>query len=1151
MNNTLRILYILLIISQLACTSQQKLPTRNSLEERSAPYDHMSWQRVWPDTVFDWRAWRQTLRNAHLVAEARSSDCNSVANPTPWTLQGPSNVPGRVNTLAVQPGNEDVVLAGFSGGGIFKTTDAGLTWRPVFDNFEQLSIGDIAFSPTDPNIVYAGTGDVNMPSYLYNGDGVYRSTDAGETWSYFGLGHVGIISHIIPHPTDPNALWVASMGNPYQRNEERGVYRTIDGGLTWQKVLYVSNQAGCSGLVVTPGNPSVLYASFWDRIRNNQESVVFGPNAKIYKSINGGTTWSQLAGGLPTNNMGRTGLAVSPINPNKVYALYIDSLNTPGVLMVSTNAGTSWTSLNISGLETACADFGWYFGKIHINPTDDNDIYFHAIRLMRQNGPGAWQQAANGHADSHDLVFLPSGRRYWANDGGVVRYEPSNQTWIQCTNLPTTQVYRTTYNPHNPNEYWLGAQDNGIKRGNAAGLNAWSHVFTADGFRVLFHPEDPQNYTLETQNGGLSTTLNGGQTYTNTGAAFGTPDRVNWDAPILRSKYPPYTIYAGTYRLHSGPSPNALSAFTTDLTDGNIFGNRFHTISYLSESPITEGLLFVGTTDANVWRLPSPSSVPVNITGNLPNRYVTSVIGSPTVATRIFVTHSGFRANEQIPHIHRSDDNGVTWVNISGDLPQVPVNQLFILPDHQDSVLCAATDVGVFFTINGGTNWNPLGTGMPSIPVFDFALNPVRRELVAGTYARGIWTFPLDSILSQQGEPLVVTGRKVAFSNEQNLAVQHVEMPDLTSSTSNEQGQIALPELSACDSIVLRPQRLDDPKNGVTTYDLLLISRHLLVLEPLNTPYKIIAADANRSNTVTTFDIVTLRKVILGVDSVIMGNTSWRFVPKSHTFPNPNNPLAQPFPEQLKVLPTDNTEWEFTAIKVGDLNNSATPGLQSGEGEDRTVNICPLRVQDVAYQQDSIFDIPFYVEMSDLAAIQMALQWPADRLELLEVVPLALDMSVADNFNAQKNTLRMVWEQPAGAHPKGQPLFALRVRALRDGRLSSSLSIEQRLLPALAYAAQATQPWRPELVYQQPASNDVKVYPTLLTPQSDLQVEVPKDWSRAQISIFDPSGRMIHTASISSAVTSTVARSHFNVKGAYQVQVTAGDKRSVQSVIAQ
>jgi photosystem II stability/assembly factor-like uncharacterized protein len=1141
------ITFLMILLTLAACATHRSAPDA-SINRKSAPYDHVTFQRTYPDRDFDWRGWRQTLRRADAEAGAQArglSDCNPSAQPTAWTLQGPANVAGRVNSLAVQPTNDSVVLAGFAGGGIFKSTDLGQTWRPVFDDFGNLSIGDLRFDPSNPQVVYAGTGDANMPIMLYNGDGLYRSTDAGDTWQYVGLSEVGIISHIVVHPTNPQVLWVGAAGNPYTRNNQRGVYRSTDGGNTWQQVLFVSNQAGCSGLVQSPANPDVLYASFWDRIRNNSESIVYGPNAKVFKSTDGGSTWAQLGGGLPTGNWGRTGLAVSATNPDKVYALYIDSLSTPGQLLRSTDGGQSWEQLAIGQLEDACADFGWYFGKLSLSPTNDDDLYFHAILLYRRLTNGGWQVASGGHADSHDLVFCASGRRYWANDGGVYRNEPSgNGMWIKSNNLPATQVYRTSYDPHQTARYWLGAQDNGIKFGNATNLNSWGSAYSADGFRCIFDPTDPNYLAVETQNGAVHVSTNGGQTFTTGSVAFGTGDRCNWDAPLLRSQHPPYPVYAGTYRVLTGGTPNSWSPISPDLTDGVVIAPRFHTISALGESPLVAGRILVGTSDANVWRNGGPPGTPwVNITANLPQRYVTSVTGSPSVANRIFVTHSGFRDNEYLPHIHRSDDNGTTWQDISGNLPQVPVNQLFVLPNHADSVLCAATDAGVYFSRNGGQAWARLGRGMPSVPAFDFAHNLVRRELVAGTFGRGVWTFPLDSIMAQPGEIAPIVGVAGQVQTEADAPIARVEVPFFGGLESDTTGQIRLPPLPRCDSVFVVPRRADDPLNGVTTYDLVLISRHILGLEPLGSPYRMIAADANRSNTVTSFDIVLLRRLILGIDSTLVGGMPWRFVPSSHVFPNPANPFTAPIPESVAFLPHASVPpLDFVGIKIGDLNASASTQLDVAD--ERTADTWPIEVQDVDFQRDSTHDVIFYLKKNALSAGQFTLRWDADRLEWEGLECLDGQVSADKNFDlrgAERGVVTFAFENAAAASgdatDQAEPMFAIRWRAKSAGRLSAHLRVADAPTRALAYPAGDAQARRMVLRFSDRAATGPTVWPNPFG-SGGCRIRLVAD---AEVRVLDWSGQVLTTRQGRSGEVLTLAADLFGAAGTYILEVRGTD----------
>ncbi|MBX2890053.1 MAG: hypothetical protein KF734_03940 [Saprospiraceae bacterium] len=1139
--------YVFILLCVFSC-QKSSVPVGNRLEKKSEPYDQFAFQRSFPDRDFDWKGWKKAINTAReaewSVQERNGAGC--VGNTTNWTLQGPANIGGRVNTLAVKPDDEYTVLAGFSAGGIFKSTDGGINWKPVFDEHIELSIGHIVFDPTNPNVVYAGTGDPNIPSIVFNGDGVFKSTDAGDTWQYLGLEQQGIVSKIQIDPTNPKIIYVATMGNPFMRDNERGIYKTTDGGLTWQQVLFVSNQAGASDLVINPNNPQILYASFWDRIRNNQESVIYGPHARVYKTTDGGATWTHLGGGLPTGIMGRTGLAMSAQNPDKLYVVYIDSLSTPGGLYKTTNGGTSWTSINIDALEDKCADFGWYFGKIDLHPNDDEEIYFHAIIMWRKAAnSSAWMTAAGGHADSHDLAFTPSGRRYWANDGGVYRKELNLPYWIRCNNLPTTQFYHTNYNPHTPNVYWGGAQDNGINKGNGTAINNWASVYPADGFRSVFHPSDPNTYWVEIQNGSINKTTDGGATWQTGKTCLGTGDRCNWDTPYFMSAHNPDIQYAATYRVYASSNGNIWSPISGDLTDGIIYGPRFHTISALNESPLLSQKLYAGTSDGNVWRR-EPNTGWVNITDGLPDRYVTSVHGSTTLPNRIFVSHSGFRDNDYIPHVHRSDDNGQSWKDISGNLPQIPVNDLLILPQHADSILFAATDAGVYFTLNGGGSWGRLGGNIPFVPVFDLEHNPVRKELVAATYARGIWTFPLDSVFLQTPAALVNVGGAI-----QTEAGEGVAFTDVSGQTTNASGIFGLANVPGCQTYTLAPYRDDTPLNGVSTFDLVLISKHILGLEPLNSPYKIIAADANKSNSVTTFDIVTLRKLILGIDTVISNNTSWRFVPKSFLFPNQANPFQTHFPENLEVFVQDASVngLDFTAIKVGDVNGSVIANL-SGAAEERIAGEWPVYYQAIDFDKDKIAVAELSGAVDELAGIQFTLCFDTDKLDFLKVEPLLPGLT-SENFGTHRvanGILTVCFEnmsaikKPLHTSQAPKPLFRVVFKAKSDGAMHRSLQLGESPTRSIAFQPDGTS-LKPVL--------EMQVAPTLQSPSvrvwpnpfgaTGVWLETKGMEAEATLSVFDQERRLVLQRAVAGAERIFVAADVFSAAGTYFYEIT-GEK---------
>ncbi|MBK8558239.1 MAG: T9SS type A sorting domain-containing protein [Lewinellaceae bacterium] len=1097
-------LLILLLLAILMSACKSSLPLSTALQEKMEPYDQFSLQRSFPDRDFDWRGWRNAIQEARLetaVAE-RSSGCGST-NEVAWTQQGPANVAGRLNTLAIHPTNENIILAGFSGGGIFKTTDAGVTWHPVFDQNTELAIGDIEFDPINPDVVYAGTGDVNIPSIVYNGNGIYKSTDGGESWQYLGLGQEGIISKIAIDPTNTNILYAATMGTPYVRDNHRGIYKSIDGGLSWQQQLFISDQAGASDLLLNPQNPQILYASFWDRIRNNQESIIYGPHAKVYKSSDGGANWSQLGGGLPTGIMGRTGLAMSAQNPDKIFVVYVDTLSRPGGLYQSINGGQGWTPINISGLQDAYADFGWYFGKFRVNTYNDDDWYFLGILTWRKApGTNSWLIGAGAHADCHDMVFAPSGKRYLATDGGMYANTMPNITWTKSKNLPTTAFYHVNYNPHTPDVYWGGAQDNGVQKGNGTGINNWVSVFSADGFHVAFDPNNAEQFWVEIQNGAVHRTQDNGDSWAFGTTAFGTGDRCSWDAPFFISKFGVHPLYAATYRAYASSNGQSWGNISPDLTDGNIFGDRFHTVTAMSESPLLEGKLFAGTSDGNVWRR-EPNGNWSNLTSGLPNRWVTAVVGSPVNVNRIYTTHSGFRDNEDIPHVHRSDNNGQNWTDISSNLPQVPVNDILVLPGYADSILLVGTDAGTYFSLNRGDAWTRLGNNMPFVPVFDLELNIARNEIMAATFGRGIWTMPVDSLFSLQSGTNTTVSVSGNIQTENGLGVSNVSV---NANPPGSNGQFLLPAVPGCDTITLTPYRNDNPLNGVTTFDLVLISKHILAIDTLDSPYKLIAADANHSNTITTFDIVSLRRLILGIDTVFSSNTSWRFVPTDFVFAHPEFPFMDNFPESLLINTSADpyTGANFTGIKIGDLNGTVNP-FTSTELEDRSdLETWPLYYQLQRAGNGWMAD--FYAGSAELAGLQFTLAFDPAALKNIRLETNA-DCS-AEHFNLnllEQGKLPFCMEWLNSTHRV--QLFRLYFEIPDQGNPEEIFQLQNTPTPALCYDAFG-KAYKPQLTPVRTGTTDGNWFPNPFSNQG-IWLSLPGS-EPFDIQIFNASGVLIH-----------------------------------------
>ncbi len=804
-----------------ACQQKAEVATTpNRIEQKHEPSDAYFMQRLGPDGRFATVAYTQGLQEARLTASQRSI----TGFEEDWVTQGPGNIGGRINTVAVHPTNEDIIYVGFSHGGVFKTTDGGDNWLPIFDEQVFLSIGNIVLDPIDPNIVYVATGDANITGLPFIGDGLYRSMDGGDTWTHLGLEAQRIISKVIVDHQNNNTIFAACMGLPFEKNNERGLYRSVDNGSSWEQVLFISDSTGIIDMVMHPDDPNVLYAVGWDRIRNNTISIVKGYGAKVYKTVDGGDNWTILEGGLPNDQPhSRMGIAISESNPNIVYAQYVNADNFQLEAIYRTeDDGNNWTPIPIdeynNGLsDNAMGGFGWYFGKIRVNPTNPDDIYLLGVDLWRTPFAGQfWEKASPNwwtyevHADKHDMVFLNDGSLLLATDGGLYRFDNNTQSWEDMEDIPTTQFYRVAHNPFNPDWYYGGAQDNGTTGGNAGNINEWPRIYGGDGFQMAFDPVDADRYFVETQRGNITVTVDGGNNYESGDDGIDSDDRRNWDMPYFISPHFSQVLYTGTYRMYRGVGNIPFwEPISEDLTDGTDTAHRYHNITAVDESPIQEGLLYAGTGDGNLWRGENGGSDWISISAGLPDQYVTDVIASPTDVNTVFVTYSGYRDNDFLPRIHRSANQGADWEDISGNLPDLAINELLIMPETNDSILFVATDGGVYGTVTAGTEWERLGANMPIVPVYDMVLNPVNNELVAGTHARSIMSYPLDSISTPQN-PVVSVFNPVQ-QEEKSLKVYPTIATDYVQVEveNTEPGRaVEVVVLSADGKLVYGPEKL-------------------------------------------------------------------------------------------------------------------------------------------------------------------------------------------------------------------------------------------------------------------------------------------------------------------------------------------------------
>ncbi|MBK8500756.1 MAG: T9SS type A sorting domain-containing protein [Saprospiraceae bacterium] len=771
----------------------------DQLSSKMRPSDHLYWQRAYPETKFDVKGWQQVFD----IVKKSEADKHQ-RNAGTWIQQGPANAGARINTIAVHPLNHQIILIGYSAGGMYKTTNGGQSWKPVFDNFAVLAIGDIVFDQEDPSIVYAGTGDPNISGIPFVGNGIYRSVDMGETWSYLGLKDAGIISEIIIDPDDSRILYAASMGVPFYRDSNRGLYKSINAGQTWSNILYLGDGTGVIDIAMNPENSQIIYAAGWDRIRNYEESTTEGEGARIHQSKDGGKTWTMLSGGLPNQVHSRIGIEIAPSNPDRLYAVYVDLDYELEDIYTSADGGTSWSTIPTKegsglGIQPLQA-FGWYFGKIRTNPFDEDDLYLLAVRLWRYNAKTKrWSRADQFtgdvvHADKHDLVIIDPDTLLMATDGGLYRSNDNAASWLDIEDIPTTQFYRVAFNPHYPDLFYGGAQDNGSLYGNQSELANWSQYFGGDGFRTIFHPDNANIYYVETQLGNLYVTLDAGQSYEPVNKGIDRSDFINWDAPVIMSIHNPNILYYGTHRVYrnvTGPDEN-FTPISPLLIDEIVLLDATSNVTCIAESPSDPKVLFAGTGDGNLYRTKDSGTTWQKSDQGLPDRYITAIEFSPQFDSVVYVTHSGFKAGQSFAHVHRSDDLGQNWVDISDNLPELPVNDILILPNNDDQVLFVATDAGVYFSRDAGDHWLRLGSNMPLVPVFDLVYNPVLNYLVAGTHAKSIMTFDLlqesirgdieTAVSHQDYEEIAIAPNPVTtslrFSFDENKSSQRIKIID-------------------------------------------------------------------------------------------------------------------------------------------------------------------------------------------------------------------------------------------------------------------------------------------------------------------------------------------------------------------------------------
>jgi photosystem II stability/assembly factor-like uncharacterized protein len=732
-----------------------------------------------------------------------------------WRNIGPANMSGRVMDVEAVESNPAIVFVAAASGGVWKSVNAGTTWDPVFTKYSSTSIGDIGLYQRDPNIVWVGTGEGCVRNSSSWGDGIYKSTDGGKTFANMGLTDTEHIGRVVTHPTDPNIVYVAAQGHLWGYNAERGVYKTIDGGKTWRRLtngLPSDNKTGAGDLVMDPANPNVLYAGMWERIRRPFIFESGGPNGGLFKTTNGGETWTKLTSGLPPSPTGKIGLSIYRRDPKIITAVIEAATNSDlnvaaAGIYRSEDAGATWRRVNPSDSRP------FYFSHIYLDPNNANRVYMlaGAAQVSEDGGRTFGRNLQGIEGDFHALWIDPnnSARFYVANDKGVYVTYDGGTRFQMFDNMDIGQFYAVTADNRDPYYVYGGLQDSGNWGGpsNSRDFNGvlndhWFKFHSGDGFHTTVDPNDWRTVYTEAQNGGIrrldavfrqegksirptpGTILN----HADVAAKEGKPPafRYNWSSPLILSPHDSKTLYfGGNYLFKSTDRGETWTLISPDLSTNdpefsaplgpNFLGERggaetHATIISVVESPLIPGLIWAGTDDGNLQVTRDGGRTWTNVRGNVPatavpaRTWVSRVEPSHFDPATTYVSFDGHRRDDFHPYIVKTTDYGRTWTKISANLPaREPV---YVVKEDlkNPNLLFAGTELGAYASTDGGRAWQKLMNELPTVAVHDLVIHPRDGDLIAATHGRSIWI--LDDITPlQQLTTDVMTADVHLFTN--------------------------------------------------------------------------------------------------------------------------------------------------------------------------------------------------------------------------------------------------------------------------------------------------------------------------------------------------------------------------------------------------
>jgi photosystem II stability/assembly factor-like uncharacterized protein len=711
----------------------------------------------------------------------------SVLKNLKWRLIGPFRG-GRVAAVTGVESQPDVYYFGGVGGGIWKTANGGSDWQAVSDGqpFGTSSVGAIAVSESDPNVVYAGMGEYDIRGNVSHGDGMYKSMDAGKTWKHIGLENTRQIARIRVHPKNPDLLYVAALGHVWGPNDERGIFRSKDGGKTWEKIFSRGAKAGAIELVFDPTNANTMYAAFWEVYRKPWDLESGGPGSGLFKSTDGGDNWTELTHnqGLPKGVIGNVGITVSQANPDRVYAL-IEAED--GGVFRSDDAGKTWTKVNE---ERKLRQRAWYYGRIFADPKDPNKVYATNVQFFRSDDAGkTWNAIRTPHGDNHDLWISSSNpqRMIEGNDGGANVSMDGGKNWTTLNNQPTAQFYRVTLDDDFPYHAYGAQQDNStVKiatrgRNGAIGEREWHDVGGGESGWIAPWTKDTEVVFAGSYDGLITRYDHGnGQTRNVTvwpdNEMGWAPDalkyRFQWNFPLLFSAHDPDLLFAGGNVLFAsadqGQTWKPISPDLTrndkskqissggPITKDNTSVEYFGTIFTVIESPVKKGLIWAGSDDGLVhltrdggqhWENITPKGMPEWI-------QVNSIEASPFDPGTAYFAATMYKFDDNRPFLYKTTDYGKTWRQINDGIPQNTFTRCIREDPNKRDLLYAGTETGIYVSFDGGTKWQSLQLNLPVTPIADLAIQKREHELVAATHGRSFWILDDTQLLAQLTEAI-------------------------------------------------------------------------------------------------------------------------------------------------------------------------------------------------------------------------------------------------------------------------------------------------------------------------------------------------------------------------------------------------------------